>query len=271
MVSLACLARTCRTKELPKENPVWRTRAFLVCLALVPVLMIAVDGPLSAVLRPVGAAAKPLVDALAEPGDSKYSLVPTGVAAILLMLLYFVDPSTLRARLYAWVAAASGFIFVSVAFSGILTNVVKIFLGRARPRAAETLDWPIFEPFAGTGSFHSFPSGHANTLFAIALAVGFLAPPLRRWLLGLAAVLGFCRVLQFQHFASDTLGGALLAFATTYWLHERFARAGIVFRKGPGGRITFTAPGRLLVRLMRRAVGRKGGGAVATIRRQPAA
>lgn len=271
MVPLVRFARPYRTKTLPKERPVWCNRVFLVCLALIPVLVFTVDGPLSTLLRPIGAAAKPLVDALAEPGDSKYSLVPTGIAAILLMLLYFVDRSTLRARLYAWLAAASGFIFVSVAFSGILANVVKILVGRARPKALDTLDWPVFDPIAGTGNFHSFPSGHANTVFAIALAVGYLAPPLRRWLLGLAAIMGFCRVLQYQHFVSDTLGGALLAFATTYWLHERFAQAGIVFRKEPDGRTTFTAPGRLLVRQLRRVARRNGKGAGAPIRSQPAA
>jgi len=256
---------------LRKQRPVWRNRLFLLGLALIPVLMVTVDGPLSSMVRPIGEAAKPLVDNLARAGDSKYSLVPTGIAVILLMLLYLVDPSTIRARLYAWLAGVSGFIFVSVALSGILANVIKILVGRARPRHAEMLDWPDFHPFAGSGSFHSFPSGHANTVFAIALAVGFLAPPLRRWLLALAAILGFCRVLQYQHFVSDTLGGALLAIVTTYWLRDRFARGNIVFRKRVDGGVTLTASGRLFVRLLRRVVRQKGTHAGASIGRQTAA
>jgi undecaprenyl-diphosphatase len=232
--------------------------------------MITVDGPVSSLMRPVGVAARSLVDMLAEAGDSKYSLVPTGVAAILLMLLYFADTSNVRARIWAWLAAASGFIFVSVAYSGILTNVFKILLGRARPHTAEMLNWPEFHPFAGTGSLHSFPSGHTNTVFAIALAVGFLVPPLRRWLLLAAAVLGFCRVLQYQHYVSDTVGGALLAFATTYWLYGRFARWGVVFRTGPGGRITYTAPGRLFVRSLKQGFGLKGKAPTVAMERQPA-
>jgi membrane-associated phospholipid phosphatase len=256
---------------LRKPAPIWRNRLFLIGLALIPVLMVTIDGPLSSMVRPIGEAGKPLVDALARAGNSKYSLLPTGIVAILLMLLYLVDPSTIRARLYAWLAGVSGFIFVSVAYSGILSNVVKILVGRARPYRAEGLDWPEFHLFPGTGGFHSFPSGHANTVFAIALAVGFLAPPLRRWLLVLAAVLGFCRVLQFQHFLSDTLGGALLAFATTYWLRDRFARAGIVFRYEKDGRVTFTAPGRLAVRLVRRFFRRNDNRADRATHGQPAA
>jgi membrane-associated phospholipid phosphatase len=255
---------------LKKQAPVWRNRLFLIGLVLIPVLMVTVDGPLSSMVRPFGEAGKPLVDTLARAGDSKYSLVPTGIAAILLMLLYLVDPSTIRARLWAWLAGALGFIFVSVALSGILSNVIKVLVGRARPHHAGTLNRPDFHPFAGTGSFHSFPSGHANTVFAIALAVGFLAPPLRRWLLALAAILGFCRVLQYQHFVSDTLGGALLAIVTTYWLRDRFARGSIVFRKRADGDVALTASGRLFVRHLRRVVGRKGKRAATAISGQTA-
>jgi len=200
----------------------------------------------------IGGASKAVIDVLAQAGDSKYSLVPTGVAVLALMALYFFDPGTMRARLYAWLAGAAGFIFVSIAYSGILINVIKITVGRTRPHVADGLYWPEFHPFALVGNYHSFPSGHANTVFAIAFAVGFLAPALRRYLLILAAGLAFCRVLQFRHFVSDSLGGALLALATTLWLRDMFARHAIVFRVGKDGRVTFTAPGRLLVRRLKR-------------------
>lgn len=226
-------------------------------LALIPVLMVTVDGPVSALMRNIGGDAKAVIDLLAESGDSFYSLVPTGVAFLLLMVAYFLDPNTVRARMTAWVATACGFVFVSIAYSGIFTNVIKILLGRARPYVAEFLTFPELYPFAGTGSLHSFPSGHANTVFAIAFAVGFLVPRWRRYLIALAAVLALTRVLQFQHFISDSLGGALLALATTYWLRDLFARNGIVFRRRKDGSITFTASGRLFVRWIKQGFGLK--------------
>lgn len=240
-----------------ERRPIWRYPAFLIGLALIPVLMVTVDGPLSALMRDIDGDPKALVDRLSESGDSFYSLVPTGVAFLLLMAVYFLDSNTVRARMTAWVAAVCGFVFVSVAYSGILTNVIKILLGRARPHVAEFLTFPEFHPFAGTGSLHSFPSGHANTVFAIAFAVGFLVPRWRRYLIALAAVLAFTRVLQFRHFISDSLGGALLALATTLWLRDVFARNGIVFRRRKDGSITFTAPGRLFVRRLKRRFGLK--------------
>jgi membrane-associated phospholipid phosphatase len=238
-----------------KRRPLWRHRAFLAGLALIPILMVTVDGPLSSMMRNIDGEAKAVIDLLAESGDSKYSLVPTGVTFLVLMAAYFLDTNTLRARMVAWVAAASGFIFVSIAYSGILINVIKILLGRARPHVADSLMLPELHPFAVSGSWHSSPSGHANTVFAIAFAVGFLVPRLRGYLIVLAAGLAFCRVLQFRHFISDSLGGALLALATTLWLRDLFARNEIVFRRRKDGRVTFTAPGRLVVRWLRRRTG----------------
>ena len=237
---------------LERRRPIWRNRAFLAGLALIPVLMVTIDGPLSSMMQSIDGSAKSVIDLLSEAGDSKFSLIPTGIAAIGLFILYLADSDTVRARLTAWLAGAVGFVFVSVAYSGILINIIKLIVGRARPHVAESLAWPEFHPLAFTGSYHSFPSGHANTVFAIALAVGFLSPPLRRYLLVLAAGLAFCRVLQFRHFVSDSLGGALLAVATTLWLRDRFAQSGIVFRRRKDGRVTLNAAGRLFVRRFKR-------------------
>ena len=136
-----------------------------------------------------------------------------------------------------------------------MVNLIKMTVGRARPNVAQHLNWPEFHPFTVNAHFHSFPSGHANTLIAIALAVGFLVPALRRYLLVLAAAVAFGRVLQFRHFISDTLGGALLAVATTFWLRDVFARYGVVFCRKKDGRFGLTAPGVLLRRRIKQGIG----------------
>lgn len=233
---------------MTKYRPVWRNKLFLVGLALIPVMMMTIDGPISAMMRHIDDHTWAIINRFAQSGNSKYSLVPLAIAIAVLMLLYFADSSTLRTRLYAWFAGVCSFIFAAIAYSGIVINLIKMTIGRVRPNAAESLAWPEFHPFTVNAHFHSFPSGHANTLFAIALAVGFLVPPLRRYLLVLAAGLAFCRVLQFRHFSSDTLGGALLAVATTFWLRDVFARGRVVFCKTRKGGYSLTAPGRLLRR-----------------------
>jgi hypothetical protein len=57
--------------------------------------------------------------------------------------------------------------------------------------------------------------------------------------------------LQFRHSNRDSVGGAMLAIATTTWLRTMFARYGIVFRLRKDGTITLAAPGRLLRRLVK--------------------
>lgn len=230
--------------------------AAIVGIGIIIAMSVTVDGPAAAWARSIGGNAKLWIDLFAKTGDSLYSLVPSGSCALLFGGLYLRRQGTARGRIYLWLAAAAGFVFVSIAFSGILTNVVKILVGRARPEVADSLYWPDFQPFARHGVYHSFPSGHANTLFAIAMALGCFFPRARAILLALALPLALCRVLQFKHFLSDTAGGAGLAVLTTLWLRDRFARWNLVFNCGPKGRITLAPPGRLLLGRCRRS-GRK--------------
>jgi len=233
-----------------------RVLATLIGLAVIAIMTMTVDGPVTSWARSIDGAAKGWIDLFAETGDSRYSLVPSGITALLFGGLYLRCQGTPRGRVYLWLAAAAGFVFVSIAFSGILTNVVKIALGRARPEVAVSLYWPNFKPFARYGAYHSFPSGHANTLFAIAMALGCLFPRARPYLLAIALPLALCRVLQFKHFLSDAAGGAGLAVLTTLWLRDRFARWNLVFTYGAKGRVILAAPGRFLLGCRRRACGK---------------
>lgn len=237
----------------------WTNHWILIGLAvMVAMLMMTVDGTVVSLLRPFGIAANWIIWRVSAAGYGHNWLVPTGIAAIILLIAYLVDVSTPRSRIFGWLAGASAFVFISIALSGILTNFIKFVIGRARPNSAESLMWPEFHPFAISGSFHSFPSGHSNTVFVVAVSVGLLVPPLRIWLLAMATVISVCRILQFQHFPSDVLAGALLAFVTTYWLHEWLVRNGIVFRAYPDGRVTITTGGRLLRRSLKRLISRRG-------------
>ena len=243
------------------EMPVWRHWAFLVAVALIPVFMVTLDGVFRSIIPELYGVPMQIVGDISKFGYAKYPLRPTAAVFILLMLLYFVDANTVRARVLAWIAAASGFIFTCVTFSGLVTLIIKAIVGRARPRYTELMYWPDLQPFAFSGGFLSFPSGHANSAFATALAVGYFAPRLRPYLLVFATAIAFCRVLQSQHFFSDVVAGSLLAIATTTWLRDLFARNDIVFHRYKDGRLGFTAPGRLFVRWCKARLPWRRGGA----------
>jgi membrane-associated phospholipid phosphatase len=185
--------------------------------------------------------------AVTEIGDSKWTLVPAGVLGILLFFAGKYGFSGRRpAALSYWLASAFFFIFASVALSGIAANVIKVIVGRGRPKLLDQTGLTGFQPFTLDATFHSFPSGHTNTAFALAIAISFLIPRWRGGLLALASVVGFSRIAVNAHFLTDVIGGAALAVPTTWWLRQRFTAYGLVFTRGKVGQYGLRWPGRLI-------------------------
>jgi membrane-associated phospholipid phosphatase len=96
--------------------------------------------------------------------------------------------------------------------SGVLSRVVKILVGRARPRAvADGLEH--WGPSLAS-AFHSFPSGHATSAFTLAAVLAVVAPSWRGSFYAAAAVIAFSRVALDAHFLADVVAGGLLGWAT---------------------------------------------------------
>ena len=79
---------------------------------------------------------------------------------------------SLRARA-AWglLASRALYFFTVQAFSGILSQVVKHLVGRARPKLIDTLGPEHFDLFSLKAVLASFPSGHTTTIVAAAAIV----------------------------------------------------------------------------------------------------
>ncbi len=102
----------------------------------------------------------------------------------------------------------------AVAAAGLLDQVLKNLLCRARPSAVDAgaffKEFPcIPAPYA----LASFPSGHATTVFALAAVLSLWYPRWTAAWLGLAAVVGWSRIALGAHFPSDVLAGAVLGSA----------------------------------------------------------
>ena len=116
-------------------------------------------------------------------------------------------------------------LFVAVG-SGMMADVIKVVVARARPRnaglgasALDVLHGWMAHP-GGGAKLQSFPSGHAAASMGLALALGALYPR-GRWLFFSLAFLSACqRVEEGAHFPSDVLFGAavgtLVATACLY-------------------------------------------------------
>ncbi|MGF1477023.1 MAG: phosphatase PAP2 family protein [Geminicoccaceae bacterium] len=168
-------------------------------------------------------------------GDSSWYLIPTALAAIAFARFARRETGFRERQAFAWISRCSTFAFVAIASSGLIAVFLKYGIGRARPKLLEEQGLLGFAPFSMDADFAGFPSGHANTIFTLALVLLFFWSRYRVLWMAIACWVAFSRVLIDAHFLSDVVGGAGLAVLTTYFWRHWFAGRRIVFdRHGPG-------------------------------------
>ncbi len=102
----------------------------------------------------------------------------------------------------------------SLAFIAALTlgsailHVIKLVLGRRRPRDDMEMGLYGFVPFAFNLEYNSFPSGHSLTIVCVATIFTCVWPMLWPVWFAIAAILAVTRALLTAHFLSDVLIGA---------------------------------------------------------------
>ena len=99
------------------------------------------------------------------------------------------------------------FIVALVVGSAVL-HVIKLVLGRRRPRDDMEMGLYGFVPFAFNLEYNSFPSGHALTIACVAVIFTCVWPMLWPLWFAIAALLAVTRALLTAHFLSDVLIGA---------------------------------------------------------------
>jgi membrane-associated phospholipid phosphatase len=108
---------------------------------------------------------------------------------------------------------ANQLIGYSLAFIASLTmgsavlHVIKLVLGRRRPRDDMEMGLYGFMPLAFNPDYNSFPSGHALTICCVAVIFTCVWPDWWPAWFAVAALLGVTRALLTAHFLSDVLIG----------------------------------------------------------------
>ncbi|MCZ6743723.1 MAG: phosphatase PAP2 family protein, partial [Alphaproteobacteria bacterium] len=205
--------------------------ASLLCLALIAYL----DRPLALWFHRLDAGWHEFFKALSDLGAAGAYLVITFVAFAALRLAARIERFKARAgalKAYSMVAA---FIFSTVAASGILINLMKVLFGRGRPKLLFRDELYGFDWFRLDADFHSFPSGHAQTITALMVALFILFPRFGVAYLVIGAAIAISRAVVNAHYMGDIVAGAYAAAVMTIWVHSVFARSGIDLKLSVGG------------------------------------
>lgn len=115
-------------------------------------------------------------------------------------------------------ATAGDAIAASLIASGLVSPLIKYSVGRERPnKTSQTFS---FKPFSGNASF---PSGHTTQAFVIATVIAEHYPAwwMQTLAYGSAAMVGYSRIEQNMHFASDVTAGAALGWSVARMIVHR--------------------------------------------------
>jgi membrane-associated phospholipid phosphatase len=190
-----------------QRSVIWTLTAVITCT----VSFFLLDGPIARLVYQNHTA---LTDSIFRPvtklGESQGYLV----AGALLYLLY-------RTR-RPWMANAWLFLFSSVAVSGLASDLLKIILGRARPKLFLNDGIYGFDFFHLEHAWTSFPSGHATTALSAAVSLSLLYPRFRPLFLAAGFLIALSRIMLSQHYLSDVIAGGCLGTATVYLLYRSY-------------------------------------------------
>jgi membrane-associated phospholipid phosphatase len=140
-------------------------------------------------------------------------------------------PEVARMRAAVWRAV------MAVSLAMLLANIlIKPLVGRERP----FVHGPAASPLVWQPSTRSFPSGHAASAAAGALALARVWPPAAAPLTVLAALIALSRVALGVHYVGDVLAGILVGLLAAILASPR----GITTpqRLDPGGRARTAVP-----------------------------
>lgn len=118
---------------------------------------------------------------------------------------------------------------VALGTAGVANGLLKFAVGRLRPRGEGGMH--RFRPMNPADHWQSFPSGHTVVAFALASAIAEEAnsPLVSVAGYSAAALVGWSRLYEDRHWASDVVGGAIVGLivsrASVRWLHDRSAAA----------------------------------------------
>lgn len=159
-------------------------------------------------------------------GLALYVLIPLGLIALAKKFIQRKNISVSFSKKLDKIGAYAWFLIATVAISGIVGQILKFVIGRARPKLFLEHGSQYFQHFHMPGyDFASMPSGHSITVAAFYAGLIYILPRFRVLWVFLALLIAFSRVALGSHYPSDVVFGLAVGSYTTifiyYWMKNR--------------------------------------------------
>jgi undecaprenyl-diphosphatase len=160
----------------------------------------------------------------------QWYLVPAGLVVLSLSMMDWSGRGSRRQARLALVFGQAVFAIAAIGFAQLLTRVLKLVVGRARPELIDPNGAFQFDFFQFGELYWSFPSGHATTSGALTAILLLWFPRARLAVLPVGMTLALSRVAADAHYPSDVAAGFLVGFVVALFLARWLAFRGLVFR-----------------------------------------
>jgi membrane-associated phospholipid phosphatase len=161
---------------------------------------------------------------LTKIGDSLYIFIVC-TSLIFLSLTLLKKTAGKKIKMIAKVVISHCMLFFfSTLFSGLIAQIIKHLVGRARPKLIEEFGIFNLKGLSFQASFASLPSGHSVTAFSIAYLLTLYMPKYRIVFYLIATSVGISRVVLGSHYPSDVIAGAVLGIFCTFLIAKLFTK-----------------------------------------------
>ena len=219
--------------RLGVPGAVWALYAALTVIGIA-VSIAYVDRPVALYFHQVSPPVSEAFRVATRFGVSTYYLIATAALALAFWVVGRLGEGRWAARLGV-VAVVPLFLFLSIAVSGLVTDLLKVVFGRARPKLLFANETFGFDWWGTKADFWSFPSGHATTVVAIAAALYCLWPRFLPLYVAFALLVSLSRAVIGAHYVSDVIAATFIAISTTAYLRHVLERGGVALPDAASG------------------------------------